>query len=255
MSGGWLGTAGARIGRAVGVRLEDGDIAVAEGVERMALAMLHIRAASGLTDDATDMEVALSVGRLCHATRLSRPLLAELRFVTDGPPGPEGGGRFVEVENERSRADFDLRDLRESHELALAELSRTIADLEAEKQANERLRTGLARVATHLMGGPPVRESVDDVCALAESRAALRRALVAELSPDGRLSDRELLDLLRERLRASVAPAVDELDATIRELWTVREAFEAATRRADAAEARLRLVGDAVAALVEVARG
>lgn len=63
MSDGWLGTAGARIGRAVGVRLEDGDIAIAEEVERMALAMLRIREASGLTDDATDMEVASSVQR------------------------------------------------------------------------------------------------------------------------------------------------------------------------------------------------
>jgi hypothetical protein len=73
----------------------------------------------------------------------------------------------------------ELRDLRETHELAIAELSRPLAEREAE----------------------------------------LRAALGA-----------------------------DDVDAVIADR-------DDAIRRADASEARLRLVGDAVAALVEVARG
>jgi hypothetical protein len=83
------------------------------------------------------------------------------------------------VVDERDTLRQQLRDLQEAHELAIAELSRPLAEREAELRA---------------------AFGTDDV--------------------DGVLSDRD-----------------------------------DAIRRADAAEARLRLVGDAVAALVEVARG
>jgi hypothetical protein len=194
MSDGWLGTAGARIGRAVGVRLEDGDIAVAEGVERMALAMLYIRAASGLTDAATDMEVALSVDRLCRENS-ARGELARLRKEHDAAQtlirdvhealdafGWRRDALVSRVNRAVAMMDAlrrDLRDLQEAHELALAELSRPLAEREAELRA---------------------------------------------------------------------AFGADDVDAVIADR-------DDAIRRADASEARLRLVGDAVAALVEVARG
>jgi Spy/CpxP family protein refolding chaperone len=85
----------------------------------------------------------------------------------------------VEAQKERDALRQQLRDLQEAHELAIAELSRPLAEREAE---------------------------------------------------------------LREAFGA------DDVDAAI-------AGRDAAIRRADAAEARLRLVGDAVAALVEVARG
>ena len=84
---------------------------------------------------------------------------------------------------------------------------------------------------------------VSRVQRLTDQLRDLRRAIAAELSPDGNLNDRELIDLLRERLRAGAVPAVE------RQLGIEQSLHAAAIRRADGAEAQLRLVRDLVTAL------
>lgn len=102
----------------------------------------------------------------------------------------------------------------------LAERDEARADLEAERQASEARAVTLdgirAALGTTTAGRGLVDAVADRARRLRETSdyngsllrqlsalTALCRAIAAELSPDGELSDRELLDLLRQRLRAS----------------------------------------------------